>query len=72
MALRKSGMANKTSGFSLVYIQRVNPGPNFIELLIQTILLNKFLLSKTWQGTHYRLFMQNGILAGNHILLSII
>ncbi len=43
---------------------KLGPGPNFIELLKQKILLNIFLLSKTKQDTSYILYIINGNLAG--------
>ena len=48
------------------------PGPNFIELLKQKILLNNFLLSRNEQDTSHKLFMLHSIFAGNPVLISII
>ena len=45
------------------------PGHNFIELLKQKILLNKYLLSRNEQNASYKLY-RLGSLAGNLFLVS--
>ena len=46
------------------------PGPSFIELLKQKILLSNWLLNRNKQDTSHKLYLWHDSLAGNLILIS--
>ncbi len=56
----------------LKQLYEIGSRAQFHKLLKQKFLLNTFLLSKIKQDTSYILYMVNGILAGDLILVSIV